>query len=67
MFCPAFGSETINLIDCPADLNTRRNVSGSRLFNEVSGQALAVKNEIGSPLSAIQSGLPDVASRSLDD
>jgi len=49
MFCPSFRSEIIHPLDGLTDLNTRRSLEGSRLFNEVSYQARAVENKIGSP------------------
>jgi hypothetical protein len=46
--------------------NTRRNVPGSRLFNQICGHARAETN-IAGLLGTTQSGLPDAASGSLND
>jgi hypothetical protein len=46
--------------------NPRRNVPGSGLFKEISGHA-RVKANIAGSFVTCQSGLPDEASRSLDD
>jgi hypothetical protein len=58
-----FGDYSASHTDKP---NTHRNVPGSRPFNEICGLTSAKTNTAGLS-GTIQSGLPDVASGSLDE